>query len=321
MSQLTRHNINFEYIQENFNYDKFDWSKEPIESFQELCKLRAQQLRDSYDYIILYHSGGSDSTTVLNSFLRNKIPLDEIITVSFNGINYPCVSGIKARLDLINNNFCGVFNRIELSIIDILNILRNDKILSDTPNFTGLLHSCARFNVEFFEKNNITISMNRKGKTCHLYGETDPWVIKKKDGYYAKFNVRQKFNPSNYYKNTLFFTDKQFPKLHIKQCYINARLLQTNPDISYIEVKKAIRDEYNSLISPIKSVSRPEWVLDNPACYSEVNVILNQYIKIHKEFLDIYKNSILNESIKINKFINMVSSEFSKEYKLLELGS
>lgn len=43
-----------------------------------LYKLRAQQLRDKYDYIILAFSGGSDSDTVLKAFLDNGIKLDEV---------------------------------------------------------------------------------------------------------------------------------------------------------------------------------------------------------------------------------------------------
>ena len=47
-------------------------------SLQELYKQRAQQLRDSYDYLVLYFSGGADSYNVLRSFIDNGIHLDEI---------------------------------------------------------------------------------------------------------------------------------------------------------------------------------------------------------------------------------------------------
>ena len=39
----------------------------------------AQQLREKYDYIVLAYSGGADSCNVLNSFLDNGIPIDDII--------------------------------------------------------------------------------------------------------------------------------------------------------------------------------------------------------------------------------------------------
>lgn len=49
-----------------------------VPNIKELYKERALQLRDKYDYLILNYSGGSDSWTVLNTFLENKIKLDHI---------------------------------------------------------------------------------------------------------------------------------------------------------------------------------------------------------------------------------------------------
>ena len=60
--------------------DRLDWSKEPQTPLQELYRIRAQQIRDQYDYIRLEFSGGADSTVVLYSFLNNGIHLDEIVT-------------------------------------------------------------------------------------------------------------------------------------------------------------------------------------------------------------------------------------------------
>lgn len=65
-----------------FNEDtflRFPWWIEPEESLEELYRQRAQQLRDSYDYIRVEASGGSDSTTVIFSFLLNGIRLDEVV--------------------------------------------------------------------------------------------------------------------------------------------------------------------------------------------------------------------------------------------------
>lgn len=65
-----------------FNEDvfiKFPWHIEPEESLEELYRQRAQQLRDQYDYIRIESSGGSDSTTVIFSFLLNNIHLDEVV--------------------------------------------------------------------------------------------------------------------------------------------------------------------------------------------------------------------------------------------------
>lgn len=66
----------------NFNRDIFDpypWAVEPQVSLRELYRLRAQQLRDRYDYIRLEVSGGGDSSTAAYSFIMNGIHLDEVV--------------------------------------------------------------------------------------------------------------------------------------------------------------------------------------------------------------------------------------------------
>lgn len=72
-NQKTVKYIFFDHIWQNFDRSllgKF--------SLKELYKQRAQQLRDKYDYLILYFSGGADSYNVLRSFLDNGIRIDEV---------------------------------------------------------------------------------------------------------------------------------------------------------------------------------------------------------------------------------------------------
>ena len=63
----------------NAEFGKFNWLVEPELDIRELYRLRAQQLRDRYDYIKLELSGGSDSVTVAYAFLLNGIHLDEVM--------------------------------------------------------------------------------------------------------------------------------------------------------------------------------------------------------------------------------------------------
>jgi hypothetical protein len=62
---------------DNF-FSSYNWNIEPHETLGELYKKRAEQLRRDYDYLILYYSGGHDSVNMLNAFLDNNIPIDEI---------------------------------------------------------------------------------------------------------------------------------------------------------------------------------------------------------------------------------------------------
>lgn len=61
-------------------YGAMPWQQNPDISLDELYRQRAQQLRDQYDYLVLWYSGGADSDTALNSFIDNDIKLDEVIS-------------------------------------------------------------------------------------------------------------------------------------------------------------------------------------------------------------------------------------------------
>jgi hypothetical protein len=64
-----------------FNDDVFSthpWHIDTQEDIKKLYKKRAEQIREKYDYIVVWYSGGVDSFTVLNSFRENGIHVDEI---------------------------------------------------------------------------------------------------------------------------------------------------------------------------------------------------------------------------------------------------
>jgi hypothetical protein len=65
----------------NYNdavFGSYDWTKEPEVSLNELYRRRAQELRNNYDYLVIYYSGGYDSSNLLYAFLDNNIPIDEL---------------------------------------------------------------------------------------------------------------------------------------------------------------------------------------------------------------------------------------------------
>jgi len=59
-------------------FSQYDWTQEPTESLDELYGARAKELREKYDYIVLYYSGGYDSVNMLRAFVDNGIYPDEI---------------------------------------------------------------------------------------------------------------------------------------------------------------------------------------------------------------------------------------------------
>jgi hypothetical protein len=82
MQQATRLGLKPQDVIWVFNdnaYDSINW-KDPVHTpLWMLYRMRAQQLREKYDYLVLSFSGGGDSTNVLDSFVLNNIRLDEVM--------------------------------------------------------------------------------------------------------------------------------------------------------------------------------------------------------------------------------------------------
>lgn len=118
----------------DFHYDVFAAQiKKPRLNIPltELYRLRAQQLRDQCDYLILAYSGGADSDNILEICLRNNIRIDEIVveqslklfeknnfvpSTDKNYQNWPSewYFVVKPRLDEISK----LYPHIKITIID-----------------------------------------------------------------------------------------------------------------------------------------------------------------------------------------------------------
>jgi hypothetical protein len=85
LTALERANNNINDVKFYFNDDHHnlhDWTKEPEQSINQLIDQRVQELRDQYGYVALWYSGGYDSQSILDSFVRQNIRLDEVVIYS-----------------------------------------------------------------------------------------------------------------------------------------------------------------------------------------------------------------------------------------------
>lgn len=114
-SQKSRYDL--EWIFNDDVYGAIDWSIPISESLDELYRQRAQQLRDKYDYILLYFSGGADSSNMLRAFVNNNIFIDEIVMQS--------PEPVKNTFNDKDKSSANVYSEIPFSAIPILNELKN----------------------------------------------------------------------------------------------------------------------------------------------------------------------------------------------------
>jgi hypothetical protein len=140
-----------EFVRWIFNDDAFtamNW-KQPLGiSMNEMYRRRAQQLRDQYDYLVLFFSGGADSTVILQSFVNYGIHLDEVVVAwpitQTEGRYTPNAQdfsprnllsewqyAIKPKLDWLAQNH----PRVKITICDVLDDPENNHFSEDTVTF------------------------------------------------------------------------------------------------------------------------------------------------------------------------------------------
>lgn len=106
-----------EWLFNNEIYSGIDWTV-PIETpLFEIYKQRAQQLRNNYDYLMLYYSGGADSSTILRTFVENNIFLDEIV------MQLP--ETVRQSFDPNDTSEGNFYAELEYSAVPYLNKIRN----------------------------------------------------------------------------------------------------------------------------------------------------------------------------------------------------
>jgi hypothetical protein len=126
-AQKTLSNINWDFFSEDFK--KVDWLVEPNLSLDELYRLRAQQIRDAYDYIIVMVSGGADSTNVIKTFLNNNIHVDEVFcSAPLSGLN-------NWNWNDTDTSTYNTISETKYALIPLLN-----EIKSSRPNLKVTLH-------------------------------------------------------------------------------------------------------------------------------------------------------------------------------------
>jgi hypothetical protein len=238
------HNKNVNFYYHNNVWETFDRKKLGKVSLQELYKQRAQQLRDTYDYLILYYSGGADSHNILRTFIDNNIKLDEI-----------CIKWPKTLMDGMfytpNSNDTSARNywsEWNYAIKPILEWVAKNKpdIKITIKDYT---ESIDKLNVdEIFEKLNFVrgggillnsvisdsdLRFNSK-KVSHIYGIDKPLLFTHKQKAYMFFTdvcLDQAGRGDIDAENTeCFYWTPDMPLLPFEQAYQLSLYYKVNPD-------------------------------------------------------------------------------------------
>lgn len=110
-----------QYIYNDDVFSQYDWTQEPTEDLYALFDERAKQLRSQYDYVVIFYSSGSDSQTILDTFLRNNLRVDELCTLYVEGPKKSFVNDEVFRTVIPNAQHLNIKLRLINTSFDILN--------------------------------------------------------------------------------------------------------------------------------------------------------------------------------------------------------
>ena len=231
-----------QFPQWNFNneiYSSQTWTREPDTNLRELYCIRAQQLRDTYDYIRLECSGGGDSSTVVFSFLLNNIHIDEIIfrypvsgdkNLTPDPFNYRSENHLseyeyatKPLLNWVKTNYPQVKLTVHDYSTDMMsNPVSDESWIGASKDFLQPAHVSKFTNYQTVEQ---SILADTGKKLCILYGIDKPKLCIRDNKWYAYFLDFQAnyANPDmGHYTNITneyFFWTPDLPEIVIKQVH------------------------------------------------------------------------------------------------------
>ena len=267
----------------NFNQDIFanqNWQQDPSIDLMTLYRARARQIREAYDYVVLFYSGGSDSNNILGAWVQEGLKIDEI--ASFWNLD-----GAKDRDDFMNDEV----DKVVLPRIKQMQNAGYDfkfRLIDLTEHTVKFIESVDQDYIYYvnnhFSPNNIVKNQFRErikdyadliaqGKTvCFVWGIEKPQIFPEGDRHFLQFfdivdNCVTAYTQSRAkqgWYDELFYWTPDMPELVVKQAHTLLRFVETC-DIPHFYQTKSNRYGYNKRLrkyltsEAAKTVLYPTW--------------------------------------------------------------
>jgi hypothetical protein len=265
------------------------WHIDPPVSISDLYTDRAKKLREKYEYLILWFSGGTDSTEILYTFLDNNIFLDEVQIVTFSklvekkttkelrdvGLDTFAEYEDIAKKDLIElqkrspNTKITIIDATDLYLDEIM----GGKFTAFNPKYTDktsikfpIVKTSRSITTAKYDYNHKNLNGNRK--TAIVVGTEKPRIdIKDKKVYFNFTDIGYTFTKNNNIKSTevdctyeSFYWSKDAPLIPIKQSHIIKKTLETDQEIArafYVWKLNKVDDGLT-----VKGLNFDRWTID-----------------------------------------------------------
>jgi len=318
--------ISFKWMENTWN--KSSWHIEPQQTWQELVKIRCEQIRERYSYVSLWYSGGYDSHTILKTFVDNHILLDELVIIDRTSLyDDPEYKFAVEHAKTIKKNY---FPNIKINIIpihysDIINFY-------DSMGDYWIYHigSTLRFNktTKYYLTNyheNIIKNLNKYTTRADIMGHEKAKVYLHDNKWYCFF-LDDNLSDIVGSKQESFYLSEDLPELFIKQAWNVCKWFETLPEFSpelvhliqgkdmskngpytkYYSAWNIAMGRYPLYHSDISSVIGSQKFLhtnntDSPDSLKLLNYAKNNEIKVYKTYMNGLENiKKINNSTELN---------------------
>jgi hypothetical protein len=256
--------VKFHWMDET--WDNIDMTKEPTESWEHLLCARAWQLRDKYAHVALLYSGGWDSHTVLMSFVKNSVPLDEIViwdrTSHVDDVELSDAYKTAAKI-VKDYNLSTKISVYEITWDYHAKIYKEfGKNYIYLPGCQLCFNQTTRLVQHEAQEEFLTLKKQHKeGTACYIEAHDKPRVTLWQNRWYQFYIDAAMYVYVGKGNSEMFYFTPSMPKLHLKQLYMSIR---------YFEYKlNSLPGATNDLIHQIQSFQRPD-------LYAEWNVAIGR---------------------------------------------
>ena len=243
------------WVFHNDVYDHYNWHIEPEAGLDQLYDLRARQLREQYDYLVLSYSGGADSNNILESFIRQGLHIDEIVTnhvtkatksitvldtTVTSAWNFGAEHELQAvpRLQYIQKHL----PRTKITVLDVSDSIVDTLRKIDDPRWVlgrgDKLSVGQSFRYNYFYFAEIKRTLDQGASVAIVVGTDKPKTFIRDHDLYLSFvdrvvNIANINDYNREYTNTkveLFYWAETTAPLICKQAHVIRRWLEANPN-------------------------------------------------------------------------------------------
>ena len=279
--------VNGQPVTWDFNrstFDAIDWTKEPETDLWEMYKQRARQIRDAYDYVVLWYSGGSDSHNLLLAWIDAGCKIDEIATTwnyeatgeYLNHYNAEITTVVLPDIKKLQEKFDFKFRLVDISqfCIDLFPTWTTE--FEYNTNFHMSPNNPARS--LFREKIDDYKNLIAQGKKlCFVWGKEKPMLkySRQSNKHFVEFhdsidNCITPYVQKNYYKgwyDELFYWTPDYPLIPVKQAHVIVNYLKICNDRDQFTTSRTFNgfsQKFDMYLrdNTIKTLIYPKWSND-----------------------------------------------------------